>query len=106
MSLKAGYARRNSNNKVVIDDTAIVDSMAGYIDDAMKDIYLTMKGTPLKDEGAEDRRILFVAIARGVLKYLEQHQDEFISTIRYDSSSTYHGINELDLGIEIESTSV
>ena len=45
------------------------------IEAAMQDEWQTVKGKPLPAPlGREDRRILFVAIARGVLKYLHDHQ--------------------------------
>lgn len=55
-----------------VDD--IGDSMAGDIDEAMKAEWQRVKGEPLpSDPGVvRDRQILFVAIAQGVLKYLER----------------------------------
>ena len=62
-SLKAGSVDNFSN------------SMAAEIEAAMQDEWQTVKGKPLPAPlGREDRRILFVAIARGVLKYLHDHQ--------------------------------
>jgi hypothetical protein len=51
----------------------IAESMAKDIDDAMKDEWFRVKGEALpSDPGIEaDRQILFVAVAQGVLKYLE-----------------------------------
>jgi hypothetical protein len=106
MSLKPGYPRRNNEDKVVIDDPAISNSMAGYIDQAMKDTYKAMKNEVLPTAGEEDRRILFVAIARGILSYLKQHENEFISSIRYDISTETYSVDTLNLDIQIEDNTV
>jgi hypothetical protein len=37
-------------------------------------VFEKVKGTPIPETGKEDRRILYVAISRGVLKYLADHQ--------------------------------
>ena len=59
-----------------VDDTGgFSDSMAKAIEDAMKDEWQRVKDEPLPAPlGEEDRRILFVAIARGVLNYLHAHR--------------------------------
>jgi hypothetical protein len=57
-------------------------SMAAYIDQAMQNEWLAVKGEPMptSDQGAEDRKILFAAIAQGVLKFLEDHVGDLITT--------------------------
>jgi hypothetical protein len=63
-----------------------------------------VKNIPLPDAGKEDRRLMFAAVARGVLQYLSDHQGELISavtltppgstnSITYDASNTRLGIN-------------
>jgi hypothetical protein len=37
-------------------------------------MFLKVKGSDMSKAGQEDRRLLFVAIARGVLKYLKDHE--------------------------------
>jgi len=107
MSLRPGYPRRRTeDNRVVIDNQALVDSMAGYIDQAMEDTYRAMRNQALPDAGQEDRRILFVAIARGVLAYLETHQHEFVKTIRYSGYPTNYSVDTLNLDIQIENANV
>jgi hypothetical protein len=103
MTLKAGKPR-SVDGKLVIDNGAIVDTMAGYIDQAMENTYKTMTGLNLPDMGQEDRRILFVAIAQGVLNYLKAHEDELINTIRYSTSSTTYSVQELNLDIQTENS--
>jgi hypothetical protein len=80
MSLYSG-AVRNVDGQFVIDETALADSMAKAMDDAMLDTYQKLKGSPLPDKGKEDRRMLFVAIAQGLLTYLRAHENDMIATM-------------------------
>jgi hypothetical protein len=57
------------------------NGMAAYIEKAMQNEWLAVKGTALPSgPGDEDRKILFAAVAQGVLKYLYDHSAD-ISTI-------------------------
>jgi hypothetical protein len=80
MSLYSG-AVRNVGGKNVIDDTALQDSLAKAMDDAMVDTYQKLKGSPLPDKGKDDRRMLFVAIAQGLLTYLRNHESDMIASM-------------------------
>jgi O-methyltransferase involved in polyketide biosynthesis len=66
--LKAGHVQDFSN------------SMAEAIETAMQQ-ELALSGTSLPAAGQDDRRLLFVAIARGVLQYLKDHQSETLRSI-------------------------
>lgn len=57
-------------------------SLASYIDTAMQNEWRIVKGEPLPtgDQGADDRKILFAAIAQGVLKFLVDHGGDLITT--------------------------
>lgn len=57
------------------------NSMAEAIEIALQQEWQAVKHEALPTEGQVDRRLLFVAIARGVLQYLKTHEDEFLSTI-------------------------
>jgi hypothetical protein len=59
-----------------IDDA----SMTAYIEASMRQQWLLARGEALPDAGAEDRRILFAAVARGVLRYLYDHRDDLVTT--------------------------
>lgn len=49
-------------------------SMAQYMEEAMKREWQAVKGYPLPaDVGEDDRKILFAAVAQGVLRYLEDN---------------------------------
>ena len=72
MALKAGHVADFSG------------SLAEAIENAMKTEWQTVKGEPMPDTDPQDRRILFVAIAQGVLGYLNSHAADAINTIEYD----------------------
>ena len=104
MSLYPGAPRKVDGN-YVLDDQALQDSMAKAIDEAMADVYLKLKGKALPEEGKEDRRLLFVAIARGVLKYFESHESELLSHLTVTHKigpSIGHNVSGLDLNIQMD----
>ena len=51
------------------------DAVIKAIEDAMDEVFQKVKGTPIPEVGKEDRQLLYVAISRGVLKYLADHQE-------------------------------
>jgi hypothetical protein len=65
-------------------------SMAAYMEKAMQNEWLAVKGTALPSgPGDEDRKILFAAVAQGVLKYLYDHRAD-ISTLSAGGDSHQH----------------
>jgi len=55
------------------------NSMAAAMESAFQTYWQSVKGTPLPDAGLEDRKILFIAIARGVVQHLrEQVPSSFV----------------------------
>ena len=73
----------------------IADSMAEAIEVALQQEWPLVQGVPLPAEGLLERRILFVAIARGVLQYLKDHQHEFMNSI------TLNGIPQAVTNVEL-----
>jgi hypothetical protein len=70
------------------------NSLASYIDDAMQNEWQAVKGSPLPSGlGEEDRRILFAAIAQGVLKFLFDHRADLITTSTGGGGSHTHTMN-------------
>jgi hypothetical protein len=70
--LKAGHINDFSN------------SMAEAIEIALRQ-ELAARGEVLPAKGEEDRRMFFVAISRGVLQYLKDHQAEMLTSITLDA---------------------
>lgn len=107
MSLIPGTPRYDTDEeKYVLDDLALLNSMALAIENEMKDVYKTLKGEDMPETGKEDRRMLFCAVARGVLKYLDDNAAQLIKavTIAHSSGadlSATHSLSGLDLDIEV-----
>lgn len=59
-----------------------IDSLAGAMDAEFESLWANLKDTKLPDDPAivQDRRLLFVAIARGLLDYLHQHRGDLATT--------------------------
>ncbi|HEX6829635.1 MAG TPA: hypothetical protein VF104_11730 [Burkholderiales bacterium] len=68
----------------------IAGSMAELIEAAMQDEWSRYHGESLPGEGREDRLIMFKAVARGVLGYLEAHQADILTTDVSNSGSHHH----------------
>ncbi len=61
------------------------NSMAESIEQAMDTEWRAVKGVALPSAGLEDRKILWAAIANGILNYLKAHQDEILESITLNS---------------------
>lgn len=56
---------------------SLTGSMAQAMENAMEQEYLAVKGEALPAMGAEDRQLLFAAIAQGVVRHLADNPDAF-----------------------------
>jgi hypothetical protein len=105
MSLKAGTPSKISG-KYYLDNTTLADSMALEIDNQMKALFEAIKGKSMPDDAQLDRRMLFTAISRGILKYLKDHADDFLSAITVThttgTSVTHSAATSTDLGIQVD----
>lgn len=50
-------------------------SLAEAMEVAMREEWQAVKGVPLPDQGRDDRRVLFAAVARGLFAFLKAHED-------------------------------
>jgi hypothetical protein len=50
-------------------------SMAEAMENALRQEYVALKEVPMPDMAAEDRHMLFVAIAQGIVRYLTDNLD-------------------------------
>ncbi len=55
--------------------------LAEAIGAAFEKEWLVAKNIPLPAAGMEDRKMLFAAIARGILDYLKAHENEIIKSM-------------------------
>ena len=68
----------------------IAGSMALAMENAMEALWQAEKGEPLPEAGSEDRRLLFAAIAQGVVRHLADNPDAF--DVEVDTgTTTYSG---------------
>jgi len=67
-------------------------SLAWYMEDAMQKEWQAVRNHRLPDDdrGAEDRRIMFAAIAQGVLRFLYDHRADLRSTEEIPQGSGHH----------------
>lgn len=66
-------------------------SLASYMDQAMRNEWQSVKGEPLPGGlGEDDRKILFAAIAQGVLKFLYDHRADLVTGDQIASGSANH----------------
>ena len=99
-------APRWTGERFVLDDLALQNSMAKAMDDAMADVFQKLKGIPMPDHGKEDRRLLMVAIARGILIYLEQNQNSIINSLQVSvggGTPFTESVTALDLNVSFDS---
>jgi hypothetical protein len=78
--------------------------MTRAIEEAFEKEWDKRKKIPLPDAGSEDRQLLFAAIARGILEYLVEHENEVIKSIRIRWSPQEVGtytVEQVDLDISI-----
>ncbi len=61
-------------------------SLAEAIETAMKAEWEAVKHAPMPDADPRDRRILFVAIAQGLLSYLDNHPADILKSLDYRDS--------------------
>lgn len=54
------------------------DSMAGEMETAFSELLAEKGKAPLDSKGQDDRRMLFIAIARGVIRHLQNKQTSFV----------------------------
>ncbi len=85
MALKAGH----------VADFA--GSMAEAIEQAFQAEWTAARTTALPQAGAVDRKILFAAVAQGVLNYLEAHKTELVTSNDEDTASGHDHILDINV---------
>jgi hypothetical protein len=67
------------------------DGMAASIDAAMQEEWQIAHGAPLPGGAGElDRKILFAAVAKGVLRYLYAHRADLVTDVVHDDVLNGH----------------
>jgi len=79
MSLYPGGRSSVSPHGPSVEDEALTDSLAHEIEIEFESLFASVKGIGVPAQHREDRRILFVAIARGVLGFIKNKQSRNIT---------------------------
>ena len=81
-------------------------NLASEMEAALGEVWQEIKGFPLPGGAGEDRRVLFLAIARGLLRYLESNQNDILNTItiRQTSDVTGPGTAYTVLALDLDAT--
>jgi len=66
--------------------------------DQLDEAWQIVKGEPFPGGSRDDAKVMFLAIARGLLIYMEQHQNDTIKTIALGGGSAVN-VTSLDLNI-------
>ena len=96
--LHPGYARQTSDGKWLLDEEAVtmsgalLDSMALKIETEFTDLYRRVEDEAMSDDFLPGLRMLFVAVARGVLGYLMDKNDEIVAEIGEPPADHAHQI--------------
>lgn len=80
-----------------------VDGLTEAIEAGFDREWQKAKGTPAPTSGSDDRRIMFAAVARGVLQYLKTHENELLRSITAHEPGggpVSLGVEATDLGID------
>jgi hypothetical protein len=74
------------------------NDLANAMEGVMAQAWTAVKGPDVPFPGGDpsDRKVLFLAVAWGLLKYLETNQNDVINTIRLNQS----GVGAVDYSVE------
>jgi hypothetical protein len=73
-------------------------SLAEAIEQALAKEWQTVKGSALPGDGSDDRKLLWVAVANGLLNYLKANQNDILTSITLDSSAA-NTVTALELNV-------
>lgn len=68
-------------------------TLANALETGFQSAWAQLKPSPIGAVGADERHVLFLGIARGLLDYLEANQNQMFSTITLAPTSTTHRYN-------------
>ncbi len=72
--------------------TDLANAMVEELDEA----WFQVKGEAFPGGSREDARIMFLAVSRGLLLYLEAHKTDMVSTVRLGGGSPI-AVNSVDI---------
>ena len=77
-------------------------SLTAFIEQAMQEEWLAARGEvlPADGPGAIDRRVLFAAVAKGVLRYLHEHRADLLTSLSIDDGTGLNHRHKADFGLD------
>jgi hypothetical protein len=75
----------------------IEDSMAKDIEEELSDLRIAEGLGPLPAGDSRDRRIFFLAIARGVIRHLKEKEDAFHVSVAVNGAHNHNATTTLDV---------
>jgi len=76
----------------------IANDLANAMMNQLDEAWQIVKGEPIPSPPGDDARVMFLAIARGLLIYMEQHQNDMVSSVALGGGSAVN-VNSLNLDI-------
>ena len=76
----------------------VANDLANAMVDQLDEAWKIVKGEDFPGGSRDDAKIMFLAVARGLLIYMEQHQNDTIRTIALGGGSAVN-VTSLDLNI-------
>jgi hypothetical protein len=76
----------------------VANDLANAMVDQLDEAWQIVKGEPFPGGSRDDAKVMFLAVARGLLIYMEQHQNDTIKTIALGGGSAVN-VTALDLNI-------
>jgi len=76
----------------------IANDLANAMVDQLDEAWQQVKGEPFPGGSRDDARIMFLAVARGLLIYMEAHQNDTVSSIALGGGGA-QTVNSMNLNI-------
>jgi hypothetical protein len=79
------------------------DDLATAMVDALPAAWTRVKGVPFPGGNTDDAKVMLLAVARGLLTYLENNQNTMIASLRLQESgiSRDYSVEALDLSTDL-----
>ena len=75
----------------------VATDMAQAMVDQLDEAWQQVKGEPFPGGDRNDARIMFLAVARGLLLYLEAHQNDMVNSIQFSGAGSPSNVASVDI---------
>jgi hypothetical protein len=75
----------------------VATDMAQAMVDQLDEAWQQVKGEPFPGGDRNDARIMFLAVARGLLLYLEAHQNDMVNSIQFSGGGSALNVTSVDI---------